>query len=248
MKIIRVSNTTLYLLFILFLCGYIRVGITIFLIVLIHEVGHVLVCLIFGYKIKSVTLYPFGGITRVEKDINTSPYKELILASAGLFMQIILYVVALSFGYKDLLFYKYNKSIFLFNLLPIIPLDGSVIVYSLLNRFTTFKNSYKAYIVVSVISLVIYIIINYKYSLNNYLIVSIFIYKIYEGIKNYKYVYNRFLVERYLKKYHFKYISTREGNLDILKIDTYQYFKNGGKITSEREKLAEMFDKTQSFW
>lgn len=244
MKIIRVSNTTLYLLFILFLCGYIRVGITIFLIVLIHEVGHVLVCLLFGYKIKSVTLYPFGGLTRVEKDINTSPYKELILASAGLFMQIILYVVALCFGYKNSLFYKYNKSIFLFNLLPIIPLDGSVIVYSLLNRFTTFKNSYKAYIVVSVISLVIYIIINYKYSLNNYLIVSIFIYKIYEGIKNYKYVYNRFLVERYLKKYHFKYISTREGNLDILKIDTYQYFKNGGKITSEREKLAEMFDKT----
>lgn len=244
MKIIRVSNTTLYLLFILFLCGYIRVGITVFLIVLIHEVGHVLVCLLFGYKIKSVTLYPFGGLTRVEKDINTSPYKELILASAGLFMQIILYVVALSFGYRDLLFYKYNKSIFLFNLLPIIPLDGSVIVYSLLNRFTTFKNSYKAYIVVSIISLVIYIIINYKYSLNNYLIVSIFIYKIYEGIKNYKYVYNRFLVERYLKKYHFKYISTREGNLDILKIDTYQYFKNGGKITSEREKLAEMFDKT----
>ena len=244
MKIIRVSNTTLYLLFILFLCGYIRVGITIFLIVLIHEVGHVLVCLLFGYKIKSVTLYPFGGLTRVEKDINTSPYKELILASAGLFMQIILYVVALSFGYKNSLFYKYNKSIFLFNLLPIIPLDGSVIVYSLLNRFTTFKNSYKGYIVVSIISLVIYIIINYKYSLNNYLIVSIFIYKIYEGIKNYKYVYNRFLVERYLKKYHFKYISTREGNLDILKIDTYQYFKNGGKITSEREKLAEMFDKT----
>ena len=244
MKIIRVSNTTLYLLFILFLCGYIRVGITIFLIVLIHEVGHVLVCLLFGYKIKSVTLYPFGGLTRVEKDINTSPYKELILASAGLFMQIILYVVALNFGYKNSLFYKYNNSIFLFNLLPIIPLDGSVIVYSLLNRFTTFKNSYKVYIVVSIISLVIYIIINYKYSLNNYLIVSIFIYKIYECIKNYKYVYNRFLVERYLKKYHFKYISTREGNLDILKIDTYQYFKNGGKITSEREKLAEMFDKT----
>ena len=189
-------------------------------------------------------MYPFGGLTRVEKDINTSPYKELILASAGLFMQIILYVVALCFGYKNSLFYKYNKSIFLFNLLPIIPLDGSVIVYSLLNRFTTFKNSYKVYIVVSIISLVIYIIINYKYSLNNYLIVSIFIYKIYEGIKNYKYVYNRFLVERYLKKYHFKYISTREGNLDILKIDTYQYFKNGGKITSEREKLAEMFDKT----
>ena len=38
MKIIRVSNTTLYLLFILFLCGYIKVGITIFLIVLIGSI------------------------------------------------------------------------------------------------------------------------------------------------------------------------------------------------------------------
>lgn len=243
MKIIKVSNITLYLLFILFLCGYIRVGLTIFFIVVFHELGHILVCLLFGYKIKSVTIYPFGGITNLEKDINTSPCKEMILASAGLFMQIVLYVIFLVVGCDNYIFYKYNKSIFLFNLLPIIPLDGSIIVYSLLNKFTTFKNSYRGYIIISVISLVIYIFINYKYSLNNYLIISIFIYKIYDGIKNYKYVYNRFLLERYLKKYSFRYISTREGNLDILKIDTYQYFKNGGKIVSEREKLAEIFDK-----
>ena len=52
------------------------------------------------------------------------------------------------------------------------------------------------------------------------------------------------LFERYLKKYKFKYISTKKGNLDILKIDTYQYFKESGKMVSEAKKLQERFDKT----
>ena len=66
----------------------------------------------------------------------------------------------------------------------------------------------------------------------------------YKQVKEYKYIYNKFLLERYLKKYKFKYISTKKGNLDILKIDTYQYFKEKGKIVSEAKKLQERFDKT----
>ena len=66
----------------------------------------------------------------------------------------------------------------------------------------------------------------------------------YKQVKDYKYIYNKFLLERYLKKYKFKYISTKKGNLDILKIDTYQYFKEKGKIVSEAKKLQERFDKT----
>lgn len=66
----------------------------------------------------------------------------------------------------------------------------------------------------------------------------------YKQVKEYKYIYNKFLLERYLKKYKFKYISTKKGNLDILKIDTYQYFKESGKIVSEAKKLQERFDKT----
>lgn len=244
MKIIKISNATIYLLFIFFLCGYIKVGLICFFIVLIHELGHVIVSIIFKYKIISITIYPFGGITKLEKDINTSPIKELILASGGLLMQIILFIIISNIDFYDkYLFLKYNKSIFLFNLVSIIPLDGSLIVYSILNIFKSFKDSYKLYIMISIISLLIYIIINYKYNLNNYLIISIFIYKIYESIKNYKYVYNRFLLERYIKNYKFKYISTKEGNLDILKLDTYQYFKNGTNIVGERQKLKERFDK-----
>ena len=73
---------------------------------------------------------------------------------------------------------------------------------------------------------------------------SLFIIKTYYAIKNYKYLKTRFLLERYLNKYEFKYISTKIGNLDILKLDTYQYFRENGSIVSEHTKLKEKFDKT----
>ena len=84
---------------------------------------------------------------------------------------------------------------------------------------------------------------NYWFSLNNYLIVSLFVVKTYYTYKNYNYIFNKFLLERYLNKYVFKYLSTREGDLDILKLDTYQYFKEKEKVVGEAKKLQERFDK-----
>ena len=66
-------------------------------------------------------------------------------------------------------------------------------------------------------------------------------------LKRQDYLYNKFLLERYLKKYKFNYISTKKGNLDILKLDTYQYFKEDEKIVSEAKKLEERFDKYKYF-
>ena len=249
MKIIRLDYTSIYLLFILFLCGYIRIGLIISLIILVHELGHVLVCLIFKYKVISVTLYPFGGITKVEKDINTETNKEIVLALAGIFMQILLIPIVKFINIHDYdIFLKYNLSIMFFNMVPIIPLDGAIILKSILNKIFSFKTSYKLYVVISIINIIIYVGFNYKYSLNNYLIIGIFIYKIINSIKEYKYIYNRFLLERYLKKYKFKYLNTKVGTLDILKLDTYQYFKEDKKIVSEEKKLAERFDKSRYFW
>lgn len=79
------------------------------------------------------------------------------------------------------------------------------------------------------------------------MIITLFIYKIYEAIKNYKYIYNRFLLERHLNNYNFRYLSTKKGNLDILKLDTYQYFKENSNIISEKEFLRKKFDKNKLF-
>ena len=248
MKIIKFDYSTIFILLVLFLCGYIRIGLMIIFIVLFHELGHILTSIFFKYKVISVTIYPFGGITKLDKDINTSPNKEILLALSGIIMQIILIPLVKLVNIHDYnLFMKYNLSIMIFNLLPIIPLDGSIVLKSILNKFFSFKKSYKLYIIFSIIFIVLYFLFNYRYSLNNYLIIGIFIYKIYVSIKDYKYIYNRFLLERYLKKYNFKYISTKKGKLDILKLDTYQYFKEENNIVSESKKLKERFDKQGYF-
>jgi len=245
MKIIKINSLTLYFLLVFFLCGYIKQGIIIFLIVLVHELGHVCAAQFYKYKVIDITIYPFGGITKLEKDINTPIKNELVIAIFGIVFQIILMLwvmfIPLTPYTKELVF-KYNLSIMLFNILPIIPLDGSLILKSILNKFFSFKTSFYLYIINSVIMVMIYFISNYWFNLNNYLIITLFLYKIVMEIKNYKYVHNKFLLERYLKKYNFKNISTKEGNLDILRLDTYQYFKNKDKIVSEKEKLRERFD------
>lgn len=247
MKIIKVNFLTLYFLLLLFLCGFIKIGLIIFFIVILHELGHVFFIKLFKYKIIDITIYPFGGIIKTDKDINTPPNKELLIASGGIIAQMILFIVIsflpINILTKELL-YKYNLSIMFFNILPIIPLDGSIIINSLLNKVFSYKISYYLYIIISILFTIIYLLFNYWYSINNYLIVSLFIIKTYYAIKNYKYLKTRFLLERYLNKYDFKYISTKSGDLDILKLDTYQYFREQDCIISERKKLQEKFDKT----
>ena len=246
MKIIKINFVTIYFLLILFLCGYLKIGLIIFLIVIIHELGHVFFALLFHYKILNITIYPFGGITKINKDLNTPIYKELLIASGGVIFQLILFLIInylpLSIYFKSN-FIKYNFSILFFNLLPIIPLDGSVILNSFLNMIFSYKKSYYIYFIISVIGIFLYLFTNIWFSLNNYLIISLFIIKTIYAWKNYKFLLNRFLLERYINKYEYKFINTKEGNLDILKIDTYQYFKENGKIVSEMTKLKERFDK-----
>lgn len=246
MKIIKVNFLTIYFLFILFLCGYLKIGLCIFLIILIHELGHVFFIKILKYKVKKIEIFPFGGITKIEKDINTSTNKEILIASGGIIFQLILLIVIKYLpisAYTENILLKYNMSIIFFNILPIIPLDGSVILNSILNKFFSYKKSYYIYLTISIVGIVLYIFSNYYYSLNNYLIVGLLIVKTYYAYKNYHYLFNRFLLERYLNKYEFKYLNTKEGNLDILKIDTYQYFKENNKVVSEKQKLGKLFDK-----
>ena len=245
MKIIKIDLFTIYFLLILLLSGYIKVGLIILFIVLMHEIGHLITIRYFKYKIIDCTIYPFGGITKIEKDINTPVKKEFLIAISGILMQVTLQIIIFFLPINSLtkaIFYKYNLSIMFFNMLPIIPLDGSIILKSVLNKYFSFKNSYIIYLVLSSISIILYMGFNYWYSINNYFIIFLFIYKTYESIKNYKYIYNRFLLERYLNNYKFNNISTKVGKLDILKIDTYQYFKDNNKIISERKKLREKFD------
>ncbi len=116
---------------------------TLFAIVLTHEFGHALACRSVGGKAERILLWPLGGVAYVAPpprpgavlwSIAAGPLVNLVLC----FVLIPLAVVADLFGAPhDVHHYAIavaaiNVGLFVFNMLPIYPLDGGQIVQSLL--------------------------------------------------------------------------------------------------------------------
>lgn len=110
-----------------------------FVIVLIHEMGHVSVAKELGWKVTQIQLLPFGGVAIVEDETAADPLDEIVVALAGPFMNMAMIFVSFLFWKSGVwttewtaFFMKANMLIAGFNLLPIWPLDGGRIVQALL--------------------------------------------------------------------------------------------------------------------
>lgn len=119
----------------------------IFACVVLHELGHSLVAQRFGIGVRDITLYPIGGIARMERLPN--PYQELWITLAGpavnLVIAAVLYVVlqargalipweqlTMGGGYWWQKLLLTNVVLFLFNMIPAFPMDGGRILRALL--------------------------------------------------------------------------------------------------------------------
>jgi Zn-dependent protease/predicted transcriptional regulator len=111
--------------------------------VLIHELGHSYLTQRFGYKIKGITLFIFGGVSQIE-EMPRSPRMELEIAAIGPVVSFLLG----GFFYGIFLFFTflapslgtqiglitsgtlafYNVILGVFNLIPAFPIDGGRIL------------------------------------------------------------------------------------------------------------------------
>ena len=73
--------------------GFIKNILLILCIVIVHEFGHILMIHHFEYEIEKVEIFPFGGITKVNKPINTPLKKEIWIALGGVLFQFLLFLV-----------------------------------------------------------------------------------------------------------------------------------------------------------
>lgn len=230
------------------LSGYITNLIVFTLIILVHELGHYFIAKLNNFKIDKIIIYPYGGITKINININENINKELSVAIGGILIQLILYLVIYMLyknnyirDYIFFLFSKYNRNILLFNILPIIPLDGSKILSLLLYKFIPYKLTNKVIIFISLFTLIILLIINY-YELNYTMImtISIMINNIYKYNKNINHLFNRFILERYL--YHYQYknpkIIKKIGNMYKNKS---HIFYNNKKYIKESDYIRRLF-------
>ncbi len=245
----KIHPLTYGLLFLSFCSGYFKNILIIFGIVIFHELGHFFFIHHFHYTILNVEIYPFGGLTRVEKLINTPLKKEIIIALGGALFQILLFLIIFLVYKKGWildhtynLFQNYNKIILIFNLLPLTPLDGSIIIHSMFEYFFPYQKAYFIYLIFSVIALFGFLTFHSFKSLNNYMILIFLIQKIYEAYQKRKHYQNKFYLERYL--YDLPYEKIKSHNiLDIkeLKKDTLHFFWKKDRFIHEKEYLKEYY-------
>ena len=221
--------------FICIITGYFKNFLIISFIIIFHETGHIIASILFNWKIDRVILLPFGGITIFNELINRPLKEEFIIAIMGPLFQSILFLI------DNNLFRTYNLYLFIFNLIPIIPLDGSKILNIFLNKFLPFKMSHIVSIIISFISLSLIFFI--KFNLIIYIALIILFIKRFKELIDHNYLFNKFLLERYMN--NFKFYKTKIVSDKIyMKRDYKHLFKINNKYIEESVFLLKLFDKS----
>lgn len=130
---------------------------SVFVSVLIHEYGHCAMAQQFGIRVLDITLWPFGGVARIEQT-PVNPRMELLIALAGPALNLAIFVallpilllIGVTFGvhalipsgtvfgemtFGSLVAYVAVTNLFLlvFNLLPAFPMDGGRVLRAALS-------------------------------------------------------------------------------------------------------------------
>ena len=222
------------------LMGYFRFMTYFMLLIMVHELGHILISLIFNWNIDKIIILPFGGLTKFNEIINRPLIEEFLISISGIIFQMFFFVLA-----KGYITYKYfssiNYFIIVFNLIPIYPLDGSKILNCFFNIITSFKNSIFLTSIVSYTFIILLIVLLFRI---NKLLVVILVFLFVETNKLYKKrknLLNKFFLERYLYDIKFKKRKTIN-DIHKMKRDYTHIIYINGKYITERFFLKKMFD------
>ena len=224
---VKIHDTTYIFLLISFLSGYFEYMFLFLLTIFVHESGHYFFSKIVNFKYQEIIIYPFGGITKYNEDLNVSSNKELFVLLGGITFQILFFLLIY---YLFNQFYvtihvfniikRINYILISFNFMPVLPLDGGKLMNIIFDKIFSYRISNILTISVSIIFVIVFfLMIRSLLSL----ILTIFLIKniIYE-ISFFDYKYNKFLLERYLNNYNFHRIK-RVKSIYNFKRDCYHF-------------------------
>lgn len=111
--------------------GALRTTLMAYCIVSVHELFHLFAALLLSVRVKSVIVMPFGMTLRLSDALIRQPAKEILIALAGPFANVLMLVICAALRHYYIwaeesmfLCQGINRMILLLNLTPALPLDG----------------------------------------------------------------------------------------------------------------------------
>ena len=173
--------------------------------------------------------------------LNIKPLKEITILLMGPIFQNIAYILLL-FVFDSNLVLKYHLGILIFNLLPIYPLDGGKLLNIFFTKIMPYKQSYRLVIIISYIMTIIILLNNNVLTINTILTYIFLIYIIRKEQLKTNYLYNKFLLERYLNNYSYKKVKI-VNNINSIYRTKNNIIRDGNKYYYEKEYLNRKYDK-----
>ncbi|MED4203193.1 M50 family metallopeptidase [Neobacillus mesonae] len=176
-------------------------------IIFIHEMGHAAAASFFSWRIKKITLLPFGGVAEMDEHGNRPLKEEAIVVLAGPLQHV--WMMAAAYGLLSLniipddlyqLFIQCNLMILVFNLFPVWPLDGGKLVFLMLSLKNSFARAHQITLYISLISLAVFsmaILLTAPAHINVWVVIGYLLFSIYYEWKQRRFIFMRFLLERY---------------------------------------------------
>src|SRR5699024_7363025 len=118
-------------------------------LVFFHEMGHFIVAKRFNWRVKKIKLWVFGGVMETDEHGTRPNHEELLVTLAGPFQHVIVFLIFFLIPFEFIptsilnIIYFYNTILFIFNLLPIWPLDGGKVLFIFLSTITTYQKAYQ---------------------------------------------------------------------------------------------------------
>ena len=156
-KLFKFQGAPVYLsiwFFLLFVLFSVPTTIGIFISVLLHEMGHAWVANKKGYSVSSISIDIFSGSAATDSNMHDRDSIPIVLAGpmVNLSLALISFICELIYPNSFIhSMFLINSILFIFNILPIYPMDGGQISRSIANLS---KNRYKSRKMVAIISLI----------------------------------------------------------------------------------------------
>lgn len=162
-------------------------------IVCFHEMFHYIFARIYDFDIEKVEILPFGAFLSLRDYGLHHIIEEAIMIMAGLCSHFFLYIMIMVLGENSFLL-QMNRLVFVFNILPIYPLDGSKLLLLFLSLWMDYQKAIRLQIKLSIFTLCVVCILYLQISY--FVVYGYLIYINYQYIKEYRLSMIRLLVLR----------------------------------------------------